>query len=201
VAPSPSPDPQARYRPILQGWSRRLVIALTLVMALAVGVLVLTAPLARAPIVRPGQTALPVGRSPLLDRPAPDIDLLTLDGDRVRLSDLRGRPVLVNFWASWCGPCREEFPLLAAARRDHAADGLEILGVIFQDSPEAARAFYERFGGSWPALVDPGGEVAARYSVRVLPITFYVDRAGIVRTVSYGPPPGDAFEEQLAKIL
>jgi cytochrome c biogenesis protein CcmG/thiol:disulfide interchange protein DsbE len=178
------------------------VIALSIVMAAAVVVVVLTAPLAQTGVQpTPGTSTIVVGRSPLLDRAAPGFELRTLDGEAVRLADLRGRPALVNFWASWCIPCREEFELFAAARRRHAEQGLEILGVIYKDSPEAAAEFYRTHGGTWPALVDPGGTVAAEYGVLGLPITFYVDRRGIVRTVSYGPPPEDVFEAQLALIL
>ena len=149
----------------------------------------------------PAASPLVVGRSPLLDRPAPTFQLARLDGGSVRLEDYRGRPVIVNFWASWCEPCKAEFQLFRAARKSHIAERLEILGVVYNDSPDAARRFFAAQKGEWPALADPGGAVARAYGVLALPITYYVDREGVVRWVSYGPPPPDAFEEQLRRIL
>ncbi len=81
-----------------------------------------------------GPPSIVVTRSPMLDKPAPPIVLQSLDGSTtVRLADYLGRPVMVNFWASWCLPCRQEFPLLASARATHAAAGLEILGIVHED--------------------------------------------------------------------
>ncbi len=149
----------------------------------------------------PGSSPIVVGRSPLLDRPAPDFTLRDLDGRPIRLADYRGRPVIVNFWASWCVPCRTEFELFREARAAHAEERLEILAVIYQDSPDAARRFATERDATWPALVDPGGSVAGAYGVLGIPISFYVDRAGFVRAVSYGPPPSNVLDEQLGKIL
>jgi cytochrome c biogenesis protein CcmG/thiol:disulfide interchange protein DsbE len=140
----------------------------------------------------------------LLDQPAPDFALPPLDGQPgalVRLSDYRGRPVVVNFWASSCIPCRDEFPLLRAARQRHAAEGLEVLGIVHDDGPEAARDFAATYDADWLLLLDPDDAAWRAYSGVLVPITFYVDRDGIVRAVSYGPPPSGVLDEQLAKIL
>jgi cytochrome c biogenesis protein CcmG/thiol:disulfide interchange protein DsbE len=142
-----------------------------------------------------------VSRSPLLDRPAPAIELRDLEDRPVSLAAYRGRPVIVHFWASWCIPCRTEFPLYKQTKAEHAAEGLEVLGVIYGDSAEAAAGFYEIQRVDWPALVDPGGQVAAQWGVVGLPITYFVDREGLVRGVSYGPPPPDALETLLRRIL
>jgi cytochrome c biogenesis protein CcmG, thiol:disulfide interchange protein DsbE len=142
-----------------------------------------------------------IGGHPLLDAPAPDIALRDIDGHEVRLADYRGRPVIVNFWASWCIPCREEFPILKAARERFAAQGLEVLGVVFDDDPEAARAYMAKAGATWPALVDPGGAVAAAYLVNVPPLSFFVDGAGIVRSIAYGPPPSGSIDDRITAIL
>jgi cytochrome c biogenesis protein CcmG/thiol:disulfide interchange protein DsbE len=149
-----------------------------------------------------GPPSIVVSRSPLLDKAAPQLELQTLDGTKtVRLSDYLGRPVLVNFWASYCLPCRQEFPLLASARAAHAGDGLEILGIVHDDGPQAAQQFADQYGGIWPLLADPGNSAWQAYGGALLPTTYYIDRAGIVRAVSYGPPPSGTLEEQLAKIL
>lgn len=155
--------------------------------------------------IRLGGTADPstivVGRDPLLDQPAPEISLATVDGRQVALSDYRGRPVVVNFWASWCVPCRDEFPLLAAARAQHQAEGLEILGVIHDDSAQSAAAFAATYNAQWPLLVDASDTAWTAYHGAFVPVSYFIDRAGIVRAVSYGPPPSDSLDQVLAKIL
>jgi cytochrome c biogenesis protein CcmG/thiol:disulfide interchange protein DsbE len=119
--------------------------------------------------------------SPLVGRPAPEIDAPALDGGRVRLSDLRGKWVLVNFFNSWCVPCREEHPELLKFHARHAQAGdAVILGVIRDDTADAVRAFREKEGGDWPAVDDPGGTVALDYGVRGQPETFVVSPDGVV---------------------
>ena len=144
-----------------------------------------------------------VGLHPLIGHAAPAFSLHTLDGRSVSLADYRGRPVIVNFWASYCEPCKIEFPLFKAARDRHAADGLEILGIVKADDDlDAARRFAASEGALWPLLPDEGGKTAAAYDAELfVPISFYIDRSGIVRAVSFGPPPSGALDDQLAKIL
>jgi cytochrome c biogenesis protein CcmG/thiol:disulfide interchange protein DsbE len=110
---------------------------------------------------------------------APTFSTFDLDGRPVSLRDFRGRPVLVNFWASWCIPCRREFPLL---REVHGPD-VTVLGVVFDDSPSAARRFMRDQAATWPALVDPQGRIAAAYEVRRkpgIPVTVAIDRNGVL---------------------
>lgn len=144
-----------------------------------------------------------VGGHPLVGKPAPDFTLRSLDGASVHLADLRGRPVIVNFWASYCEPCKVEFPLFRAARAAHAGDGLEIVGVTrANDDLSAARAFAAAQDAAWPLLEDPGDATAEVYgAASAVPVSFYVDRAGIVRAVSFGPPASGVLDDQLAKIL
>jgi cytochrome c biogenesis protein CcmG/thiol:disulfide interchange protein DsbE len=146
--------------------------------------------------------SITVGRNPLLDKPAPPISLPSLDGTHtINLSDYAGRPVIVNFWASWCVPCRQEFPLFKHARAAHVADGLEIVGVVHADSADLAQRFATDEGATWPLAQDPNNTAWQAYGNALVPTTYYIDRQGIVRAVSYGPPPSGTLQELLAKIL
>ena len=131
----------------------------------------------------------------------PTSSLADLDGNPIRLADLRGRPVIVNFWASWCGPCVEEFPLLRDAAARHADDGLAVVGIVCQDRSEAARDFMARNGGTWPAAMDPGERVASAYGILGPPETFFIGRDGTIAARQFGPVIGGARStEQLAAI-
>ncbi|MEX1173210.1 MAG: redoxin domain-containing protein [Chloroflexota bacterium] len=138
---------------------------------------------------------------PQVGRPAPDFRLEDLDGRPTTLSDLLGRPVVVNFWASWCIPCRDEAPLLADAQRRYAASGLRVLGVVFQDDAGSARAFMERFALRYPGLLDPGGRTAIDYGVLGIPMTFMIGRDGTIRRVFLGPMAVDVLRSAVEEIL
>jgi cytochrome c biogenesis protein CcmG, thiol:disulfide interchange protein DsbE len=133
--------------------------------------------------------------------PAPSFALADLDGRPVRLADLRGRPVIVNFWASWCGPCVEEFPLLARALDAHRADGLVVIGVVVQDNSESARDFMRRMGAGWPAAMDPGDDTARRFGIYAPPETFFIDPDGTVAGRQIGQLTVADLNRQLALIL
>jgi cytochrome c biogenesis protein CcmG/thiol:disulfide interchange protein DsbE len=132
---------------------------------------------------------------------APPIVGTTLDGTPFDLAAYRGKPVLLNFWASWCVPCQAEFPLFEAALSAHAAAGLTIVGVIYQDSPDAARTFAAGHGASWPDVADPAGTIAAAYTVVAPPQTYFIDRTGVLRSRQIGQVTGPDLDRQLAAIL
>lgn len=132
---------------------------------------------------------------------APDFTLASLDGEPIRLADLRGRPVIVNFWASWCGPCIEEFPLLREAAARHAADGLAVVGIVYRDRSGAAREFMERHGGTWPAAIDPGEQVATDYGVVGPPETYFIARDGTIAARNIGQITAATLDDQLAAII
>jgi cytochrome c biogenesis protein CcmG, thiol:disulfide interchange protein DsbE len=132
---------------------------------------------------------------------APDFTLPTLDGETISLSDRRGRPTVVNFWASWCHPCREEFPLLADALDEDANEDLAVVGVTYQDIESDSRAFVEEMDAVWPQAVDRDGAVAQSYGVRAIPLTFFVDADGRIADRVIGFSTKGALDESLAKIL
>lgn len=133
---------------------------------------------------------------------APSFALADLDGTPVSLADFRGRPVIVNFWASWCAPCVEEIPELQAAVAEHGGGGgLAVIGIVYNDRSEAAREFMARMGGGWPSVMDPGGEVAADYGIYGPPESFFVDRDGIIRGRQIGQLSPADLRRQLATIL
>jgi len=132
---------------------------------------------------------------------APDFALADLDGEPVRLADYAGRPVLVNFWASWCLPaCAEEFPVLAEALEAHADTGLAVIGIVYRDRSEAARAFGNQLGATWPLAMDPGERVARAYGVFGPPESWLVGPDGIVVSRHIGPFTAEELAEELVHL-
>lgn len=144
---------------------------------------------------------VPASSPTAVGEPAPDFALADLDGNPVSLADLQGRPVIVNFWASWCAPCVEEFPLLRDVVTRHAADGLAVVGIVYDDRSEAARSFMERHGGTWPAAMDPGGEVALAYGVYGPPETYFIGRDGTIVARQIGQFTAASLEDKVAAII
>ena len=137
--------------------------------------------------------------SPLLGRPAPVAPVTTLDGQPFRLANLRGRWVLVNFFATWCVPCRKEHPDLIRFHERHAAAGdASVVGVVYDDSTDAVRQFRDQEGGGWPMLQDPDGQVALDFGVRGVPESFLVTPGGIVAGRVVGGVRAAQLEDLLA---
>lgn len=129
---------------------------------------------------------------------APPLAGTTVDGRTVSLADFRGKPVIVNFWASWCGPCVREFPVLKDAEVRHP--GLVILGVIYQDDAAAAKAFAGQMSADWTNLTDPDGTMASAYLVAAPPQSYFIDGKGIVRSRQIGEITTADLERQYAAI-
>lgn len=128
-----------------------------------------------------------VGDGPMeLDGTAPSFRLPGLEGGCVDLRALRGQPVVLNFWASWCNPCRREFPLLRDALEARAEDDLAVVGIVYRDISSDARAFADEFGATWALALDEDSEAARAYGVRAIPQTFFVRRDGTVARRVFG---------------
>ncbi|WP_129631195.1 peroxiredoxin family protein [Candidatus Oscillochloris fontis] len=132
--------------------------------------------------------------SPRVDFPAPDFTLQTLNADTIRLSDTRGQVVVLNVWATWCGPCRAEMPAIQQLHTTQAQQGLVILAVnsTVQDDAAAVQGFVQELGLSFPILLDRDGTVTHTYRVQALPTTFVIDRQGVIRKIFYGGPLNEA---------
>lgn len=128
---------------------------------------------------------------------APDFLLESVDGDETRLTDFRGHPVVLNFWATWCRPCRLEMPLLVDASQRYANDGLVVIGLNLQEGKSLIEPFAEDYGIEFPLLMDRDGEVGDRYRLLGLPTTFFIDADGVIQSVFTGPLEEEVDDQQV----
>jgi cytochrome c biogenesis protein CcmG/thiol:disulfide interchange protein DsbE len=122
------------------------------------------------------------------------------DPETLALSDLEGSPVVLNFWASWCGPCKYEAPILAAAEPALREQGVIFLGVDSQDAAEDAQDFEETFGIGYRSVVDQDGSLANEYGVFGFPETFFIDADGVIRAKHVGPIDAQTLQTYAAQI-
>lgn len=134
---------------------------------------------------------------------ATDFTLMNNQGENVRLEELRGQVVMVNFWASWCGPCRTEMPLMDAIYKKYQKLGFTILAVNVDEDSEDADRFLEQVPVSFPVLYDPESYVSGLYDVKAMPTTLMVDRDGNLRAVHLGYKEGDEahYEAAIKKLI
>jgi cytochrome c biogenesis protein CcmG/thiol:disulfide interchange protein DsbE len=143
------------------------------------------------------RAAAAVGRS------APDFTVVDLHGRPRRLADLRGRAVFLNFWATWCGPCGEEMPLIQRAYAEGWGAGVQFMGVDVtseEAGPQTVRAFVRRHGYRYPIFLDPRGSAAAAYGVTGLPASFFIGPSGVIRAKVVGPLDGATLRSDLAEL-
>ncbi len=134
--------------------------------------------------------------------PAPGFQLPNLDGQTIALSDFRGKPVMLNFWATWCGPCRVEMPYIQQVYDERSGDGLVVLAIDIGESPAKVKEFMQDYGLTFPVLLDVKTEVAKQYNIRAIPTTFFIDPDGGIRDIGIGAFPNKAaIEARLGKII
>lgn len=151
----------------------------------------------RLPPGTPGSAAqMP---APAMGHPAPDFVLTTLDGKSVHLSALRGQPLILNFWATWCPPCRGELPQLQAASERYAGQ-VRVIGVDQIEPAGIVSATVRELGLTYPIPLDGAGMASQKYGVRSLPTTFFIDRQGIIREIQIGGLTGATLADMLRSI-
>ena len=152
----------------------------------------------------PAQPRLPtLAASPVPDLglPAPDFSLTNLGGETIKLSDYLGRTMLINFFATWCVPCRQEMRAIEAAYQKHQRDGFIVLAIDVEESRSSVVPFIEELGLTFVVLIDSSGEVTHKYNVRAFPTSFFIDEQRIIRAMQFGPMDEEIIETNLAQIL
>ena len=149
-------------------------------------------------------TGCTAGPEPIatVGKPAPDFQLQNLDGQSITLSKLKDKPVLINFWATWCRPCVSEMPYLQEIYNEWSDTELVVLAINMGDSPQAVEQFLQEHNLSLPVLLDTKKVVAPKYGIKYIPTTFFIDKNGIVQEKIIGAFPNkEAIENRLDKIM
>lgn len=133
--------------------------------------------------------------------PAPDFTLKDLEGNQVSLSDFRGKTVFINFWATWCGPCRAEMPEIESIHQEYKDQDVVVIGIDLFEPEDAVRQYTQEGGYSWIFVIDTTGEVTANYEVTAIPTSFFIDSDGIIQAMNIGSMSKGAMEANLAKAM
>jgi peroxiredoxin len=131
---------------------------------------------------------------------APDFELENINRELVQLSEVAGHPVLINFWATWCAPCRLEMPAIQDRFESYRNEGFEVIAVNFDESSEQVHAFADELGLTFSLLLDPGGKIQRAYKIRGYPTSFFVDSSGIIRVLHIGVMTEKQLDDYLAEI-
>jgi peroxiredoxin len=197
---APPPTPKGRPR---SGRLLILVVLVVVAVVLPAGAALLDRrqPATRLEPRTPPSSASTAVQSYPPGTPAPTLRLPGLDGGQVDLAAVRGRPVVVNFWATWCEPCVREFPLLRRAAAAHRGERLAVVGVLTNDRTAAARAFVRRLDATWPVGIDPAAATAAAWGAVGLPHTWFIRPDGTLASHQLGELTQASLDRQLAEIL
>ncbi len=181
---------------------RRSTSNLIMLVALFGGVLFIGATRVRpAADAAPAPAPVAAAPAPVVDHLAPPFTLTTPEGVTVALDDLRGQVVLINFWATWCPPCRAEMPAIQAAYARYQDQGFAVLALTAGEDPATVAAFLRTHDLHFPALLDTDGQIHATYFASALPSSFFVDRRGVVRAVYKGPLPQSVIAGTVEQLL
>jgi cytochrome c biogenesis protein CcmG/thiol:disulfide interchange protein DsbE len=176
-----------------------LVIGVTAAVILAVSYAA-NRPAAHGGLTLAGMSIGGAGPAPEAGKPAPNFSATTIEGAKVTLKGLRGRPVWLNFGAPWCQPCRAENPDIEAAYEKYRAQGLEVLWVVINDSRSDIESYEKRTGLTYPTVDDSSGAIEARYRIDGIPSHFFIDRSGVLRAIRISSLNPAMIEENLAQI-
>lgn len=178
--------------------SRRRVVIIVAVSLVNLALLVLLG----SQLLTPAQNQSNASSSPLVGHPAPDFTLAVLSAhagtaSKMHLAALKGKPIVLNFWASWCDPCKREAPLLEATWKSVQRQGIIFLGIDFQDARSDALKFLQTYGITYPSVVDDTGSTAINYGVSGVPETFFLDRRGVIVSKVTGELSDQALQSNL----
>lgn len=141
---------------------------------------------------------------PLVGHPAPDFTLTpwnSSSGQSIHLSSLKGKPVVLNFWASWCDPCNEETPLLQTTWQQYQADGVVFIGIDYQDQQPAAEQFLQKYHVTYLAGPDTSGRISVDFGVSNVPTTVFIDRSGVVASLHLGEIDAKTLQNEIQQLL
>ena len=141
---------------------------------------------------------------PLVGHAAPDFTITPWDssaGQTIRLASLKGHPVILNFWASWCDPCNAETPLLQTTWQQYQADGVVFIGIDYQDQQQAAEQFLQKYHVTYPTGPDTSGAISVDFEVSNVPATIFIDRSGVVVRQHLGPVTAQILDDELQQLL
>ena len=177
--------------------SKRGAVAVFIIIAL--GLLLIQACTPSSQAMQGGQQEAAVGIN--VGELAPDFTLTDLEGNSVTLSEYRGKVVFINFWATWCPPCRAEMPDIESLYQEYKDKGLVVIGIDIGEPEATVRQFVQRGGYSWTFVLDNTGGVAANYNIRAIPTSFFIDREGVIQAVNIGAMTKRAMEIKLDEAM
>jgi cytochrome c biogenesis protein CcmG, thiol:disulfide interchange protein DsbE len=180
--------------------SRKAIIGFVVTTALSASLLLLL--LLR--LISASQAVANGGISPVVGHAAPDFTITLLNGKQgqtLHLADLKGKPVVLNFWASWCTPCKDEAPILQAASQQYAAQGVVFIGIAYEDVPANSMRFLQQYDITYAIGPDTSGAISISYGVPTVPETVFINRQGIVTEIFGGALSKNLLDQRVAKIV